>query len=122
MVNYFLPDARYTLTMSFGKRLEGARQARGYEESAAFARACGVSKQYMYNLEKDRVSKPDPAQLMKIALVLNVTLDWLWTGEGLPSRNQMIDHEEWELVCSYRRLSYDVRKRVREIINGIDNE
>ena len=119
MVNYFLPNERYTLPMSFGNRLEGARQARGYEESAAFARACGVSKQYLYNLEKDLVTKPDPAQLMKIALALNVTLDWLWTGEGLPSRNQMIDHEEWELVSSYRRLSYDVRKRAREMINAL---
>lgn len=119
MVNYFLPLERYNSPMSLGKRIEGARLARGYEEGAAFARACGVSKQYLSNLEKDVPTKPDPGQLMKIALVLNVTLDWLWTGEGLPSRNQMIDAEEWEIVSIYRRLSYDTRKIARERINDL---
>lgn len=84
MVNYFLPEGAYNSPMSLGKRIEGARLARGYEESAAFARACGVSKQYLYNLEKDLVKKPDPAQLMKIAITLNVTLDWIstWSSFG----------------------------------------
>lgn len=119
MVNYFLLNADYTSYMSLGKRIEGARLARGYEESAAFARACGISKQTMHNLENDLVHKPDPATLYKIAIALNVTLDWLWTGEGLPSRNQMIDADEWEVVQLYRQLSYDVRKRVCEKLNEL---
>lgn len=119
MVNYFLPDDRYNSAMSLGNRIIGARLARGYEQSAEFARSCGVSKQYMNNLEKDKVTKPDPSQLMKIAIALNVTLDWLWTGEGLPGRNQMIDSDEWDIVSLYRRLSYDGRKRARERINDL---
>lgn len=119
MVNYFLPPAEYTLAMSLGKRIEGSRLARGYEESASFARACGISKQTMHNLEKDLVKKPDPATLHRIAIALNVTLDWLWTGEGVPSRNQMIDANEWEVVQAYRQLSYDVRKRVCEMLNNM---
>lgn len=105
--------------MSLGKRIVGARKAKGYEQGAEFARACGVSKQYLANLEKDQVTKPDPAQLMKIATALNVTLDWLWTGDGLPNRNQMIDANEWEIVSAYRQLSYDVRKRACEMINEL---
>lgn len=119
MVKDFLPAVRYALAMSLGKRIEGARLARGYDQSAAFARACGVSKQYLSNLEKDKVTKPDPSQLMKIAIALNVTLDWLWTGDGLPSRNQMIDADEWEVISRYRQLSYDVRKRVCEMLNNL---
>jgi transcriptional regulator with XRE-family HTH domain len=118
-VNYFLPVERYTSSMSLGKRIEGARLAKGYEESASFARACGISKQTMHNLENDLVKKPDPATLMKIAVALNVTLDWLWTGEGLPGRNQLIDSGEWEVVSLYRQLSYDVRKRVCEMLNEL---
>lgn len=70
MVNYFLPSGRYTSSMSLGTRIEGARLARGYENGAAFAREAGVSKQYLHNIEKDLVKKPDPDQLMKIAYAL----------------------------------------------------
>lgn len=120
MVNYFLPPEQYNASMSLGKRIEGARLHRGYDESASFARACGVSKQYMYNLENDLVRKPDPAQLLKIALCLNVTLDWLWTGEGLPGRNQIIDFDEWEVVSVYRQLSADNKTKARDFINEMN--
>lgn len=95
-VKYFLLLGRYTPEMSLGQRIIGARKAAGWEQAASFARDAGVSKQYLANLEKDKVDKPDPAQLKLIADALGVTLDWLWSGEGLPSKHQALTFQEWE--------------------------
>ena len=104
--------------MTIGSRIEGARKARGHDKAAPFARYAGVSKQYLDNLEKDRVTKPDPAKLAKIAIALNVTLDWLWCGFGLPGRNQVINESEWDLIEKYRTLSDDGKAATLKFIES----
>ena len=69
--------------MSLGKRIEGARIALGYPNAAAFSRKVGIDKQYLWNLEKDKVEKPDPSRMVMLARALNVSIEWLITGEGV---------------------------------------
>lgn len=98
--------------MSLGQRIKGARLARGYMNAAAFARHCGVSKQYLGNLEKDKVTKPDPGKLDKIAVGAGVSMEWLLSGVGLPDRSHALSSEEQELVRIFRALTEDNRTEV----------
>lgn len=100
--------------MSIGERIKNTRIARGYKQAADFARACDISKQTLCNYESDKVLKPDPATLMKIAVRLNVTLDWLWSADGLPGRHQMLDADEWTLIERYRTLSAQGKETLKK--------
>lgn len=93
--------------MTIGKRIKGARLHAGFGEKqgAEFARKSGVSRQYLNNLEKDRVRKPDPTELSKIALAANVDLEWLITGRGLPNRPGRQTQSEKHLLGIFRELT-----------------
>ena len=104
--------------MSMGERIKGARLARGYAVAAEFARDAGVSKQYLGNLEKNRVEKPDANQLVKIARAASVTVDWIMTGEGLPSRTSSLSPEESEHLAMLRSLSDDKRTLVLTMVKS----
>jgi transcriptional regulator with XRE-family HTH domain len=67
---------------SLGERIVQTRLAKGHKNAAAFAREIGLEKQYLWNLETDKVTKPDPLRLVTIARSLDISLEWLITGEG----------------------------------------
>ncbi|HEY8094513.1 MAG TPA: helix-turn-helix transcriptional regulator, partial [Methylobacter sp.] len=84
--------------MSLGKRIEETRLARGYQNAAAFARKIGLDKQYLWNLEKDKVGKPDPLRVVILAKALNASLEWLITGEGTPHRAYTFNQAQLEVI------------------------
>lgn len=61
-------------------RLRAARIMAGYLRPSEFAEACGVSRQYLCNLETDKVRRPEALPLMKIARTAGVSMEWLLTG------------------------------------------
>jgi transcriptional regulator with XRE-family HTH domain len=67
---------------SLGERIVQTRLEHGHPNAAAFARSIGFEKQYLWNLETDKVVKPDPLRLVALARALDVSLEWLITGEG----------------------------------------
>jgi transcriptional regulator with XRE-family HTH domain len=90
--------------MSLGKRIEGARLALGFANAAAFARKIGIDKQYLWNLENDKVEKPDPSRMVMLAKGLNVSLEWLITGEGTPLTSYTFDRHELEVIAFLKLL------------------
>jgi transcriptional regulator with XRE-family HTH domain len=92
------------MRVSMGKRIEGARLAAGFTKASDFAKACGVSKQYLHNLEHGKVEKPDPANLILLAKVLNVSVEWLITGAGDPARSLGRTENERDLLRCFRML------------------
>jgi transcriptional regulator with XRE-family HTH domain len=90
--------------MSLGKRIEGARLALGYNNAAAFARQIGIDKQYLWNLENDKVEKPDPARMVALAKGLNVALEWLITGAGSPLTSYTFAQKELEVIAFLKLL------------------
>lgn len=91
--------------MSIGKRIKGARLAAGFRYAADLARAAQVSKQYLFNLEHDKVKKPDPHQLLLIASVLHVSIEWLVTGKGLPGTDQIKPGMQADIIRAYAQLT-----------------
>lgn len=104
--------------MSMGERIKGSSLAAGYSIASDFARLAGVSKQYLGNLEKNRVEKPDANQLVKVARAANVTVDWLMTGDGLPSRTIGLSAEESDHLAMLRSLSDDTRNIVLTMVKS----
>jgi transcriptional regulator with XRE-family HTH domain len=93
--------------MSLGKRIEETRLACGYQNAAAFARKIGLDKQYLWNLEKDKVEKPDPLRVVILAKALNASLEWLITGEGTPHGAYSFNQVQLDVIDFMKLLSED---------------
>jgi len=100
--------------MSIGSRLIGARMAAGFRYASDVARAAGVTKQYLHNLESGLVSKPDPNKLEPICRALNVSMEWVITGRGKPGRDAPVPSTtaHAELLRNYDRLTREEQARV----------
>jgi transcriptional regulator with XRE-family HTH domain len=93
--------------MSIGKRIEETRLALSYKNAAAFARKIGLDKQYLWNLETDKVRKPDPLRMLILAKALNVSLEWLITGEGPSYSGYTLNQNQLEIIDFLKLLSKD---------------
>lgn len=98
--------------MSLGQRIVGARLAAGYKRPSDLARAIGIDRQYLFNLENDKVAKPDPSRVALIAQAVNVSTEWLVTGQGSPERKLTLAANENELLDIFRMLSKDHQNAV----------
>jgi transcriptional regulator with XRE-family HTH domain len=100
--------------MSIGKRIEETRLALGYKNAAAFARRIGLDKQYLWNLEKDKVGKPDPVRMIIIAKALNASLEWLITGEIDPESSYTFNERQLEVIDFLKLLSEENISELRD--------
>ncbi|HEY8095499.1 MAG TPA: helix-turn-helix transcriptional regulator [Methylobacter sp.] len=105
--------------MSLGKRIEEVRLVRGYQNAAAFARKIGLDKQYLWNLEKDKVEKPDPLRMVIIAKGLNASLEWLITGEGDPLTSHTFNKAQLEVIGFLKLLSEDNIGELRDCAKSL---
>jgi transcriptional regulator with XRE-family HTH domain len=102
------------LETTIGERIVKTRLARGYPNAAAFARKIGFDKQYLWNLETDKVFKPDPVRLVIIAKALHVSLEWLITGEGDPLTSYIFNKNQLGVIELLKVLSEDSLGELRE--------
>lgn len=78
--------------MTLGERIILSRVGAGFLTGTRLAKAASphaekwgrpaMTRQYLNNLERDKVRKPDPVLLAAIAKTTNVDLQWLATGEA----------------------------------------
>jgi transcriptional regulator with XRE-family HTH domain len=106
--------------MSIGKRIEGARLAAGYQYASDLARAAGVTKQYLHNLENDLVTKPDPNKLAPICRALGVSMEWIVTGRGKPGGG-LPAPDSSDLERAWSRLPKDQQAAMLEVIKRLGN-
>lgn len=64
--------------MSMGLRIQNARKRKGYTQEYVAA-ALGISRQAVFKWEKDQ-TKPDTENMIALAQLLDVTVDYLATG------------------------------------------
>lgn len=91
-------------SMSLGKRIQAARLSAGLTKPVELSTLTGISKQTISNLENNKVSKPDPVTLVKIASVTGVSLSWIITGTGLPKPKNMLSDAEIQLLDAFNSL------------------
>jgi transcriptional regulator with XRE-family HTH domain len=100
--------------MSLGKRIEKTRLELGHINAAAFARQTGIDKQYLWNLENDKVEKPDPTRMVILAKRLNVALEWLITGEGSPLTTYTFEENQLEIIAFLKLLPEKAISELRD--------
>ena len=100
------------------RRTKAARLAAGFTNASQFALYVGVSKQYLRNIEHQKCLSPQAVPIAKIARGLNVTIDWLLTGAGLPGVEALdIQPQEFDLLEAYRAAKQSERATVVMVLN-----
>ncbi len=68
----------------------------------------------MWNLETDKVVKSDPVRLVIIAKALEVSLEWLITGEGEPLASHTFSKNQMEVIEFLKLLSKESLGELRD--------
>jgi len=90
-------------TATFGDRLAAAREAQGLSQKA-LAHKLGVKTRTIEKWEND-LAEPRANRLQMAAGLLNVSLPWLLTGEGLPPMDDVPQSDDVaELMTEMRHL------------------
>jgi transcriptional regulator with XRE-family HTH domain len=99
------------------QRTKATRLLRGFTSATEFALKAGVSKQYLGNIEFNRSKRPEAMPIVKIARTLNVTVDWLLTGEGLPVGDILdLQPSEFDFVRALREMPVHDKAIVEHIM------
>lgn len=75
--------------MSMGSRIQNARKRKGFTQEYVAA-SLGISRQAVFKWEKDQ-SKPDTENLIALAKLLNVTVDYLATGDPEKQKSDVLN-------------------------------
>jgi len=92
---------------TYGERLLYARKKNGYTQDS-LARAIGVSRGVIFNLEKNKTS-PQPIVTNAICDTLKISRDWLLNGSGA-----MEDRADTSRSVRILAELYDVAKALSE--------
>lgn len=95
--------------MEIGKRVTTAREYAGLNK-VELARATGMSKQAIGQIENGTTKEPTPSNLFKIAKATHVNPEWIITGYG--HMNQVKEHQE----------SYDLQLLSPNITEGPESK
>lgn len=115
---------------TLGQRIKAARKARGITQ-VQIKNACGISSGNLSEIENDKVS-PTSNALLALKRILNVSVDWLLTGEGsmFPEQESTevnvhppddwtvdnLDAEQKELIYVFNHLSSAAKLEVKNYI------
>lgn len=80
---------------TLGERIRYARKFRGITQTQ-ITEACGISSGNLSGIENNKVS-PTAATLFSLKRILQVSVDWLLTGEGDMLPKERADAPPWRL-------------------------
>lgn len=89
--------------MTIGERIQKKRKEIGMSQ-AKLARAIGVTRASMSQIESGQTKSPAASTLLLIAATLNASPTWIITGKG-PEELRLIMPAESELVETIRKLT-----------------
>lgn len=110
--DWYAPDAA-----TFGDRLAAAREAAGMDQ-ATLARRLGVKTKTLNGWEND-LSEPRANKLQMVSGLLNVSMRWLLTGEGVGGVDDPVD--DAALAADAREVLADLRQ-TREEVKRLSNK
>nr|WP_186205924.1 helix-turn-helix transcriptional regulator [Burkholderia gladioli] len=94
-------------------RIKSSRAALGWTQTQ-LAEASGMPKAQLSRYESGR-SNPRPEAIEKIAHALNVTYEWLATGDGSPERND----DNLPLPAGFHDMKVDLPKELGDQLRQI---
>jgi transcriptional regulator with XRE-family HTH domain len=96
--------------MHFGDRIRALREGRGWNASD-LAREAGVDASLISTYEAGKRKEPAAPYLVKLSKALGVTADWLLTGEGQMSRDDVNEEAADVFTTGERRFREWVSER-----------
>lgn len=102
--------------MTFGQRLKALLDLRGYS-ARGFSGLTAVSSRYISMILSGEREEPSLSIALSIAQALDVSLDWLATGET--REPEELTPEEQDVIERLRRASPQVREMVLRSIRGM---
>jgi transcriptional regulator with XRE-family HTH domain len=110
--------------MDMSSRIRKARKAKGYSQSE-MARRLRITRSAVANWECG-AKLPSSARLQALAMLTDVSFEWLATGRGSPTLMQdwtlaadvdIIDEpDERKLLNAYRNSTKPMRRRILEFV------
>lgn len=99
------------LRMDIAARLDQAMQIAGFKSHAALSRASGIPESTITRILK-LSGNPSVETIAALAKVLNVSMDWIVTGEtndnaAPPEHIVIFDKAELDLIKEYRQANLD---------------
>src|SRR5678816_3240652 len=79
-LNVSQPDSMLALVASVGDNIRNLRKRAGYKTQGAFAAALGLPQPRVSDMENNRYEIPETPSLLKIAKLLQVSLDEILSG------------------------------------------
>ncbi len=107
---------------NLGERLHFARKKKGYTQDS-LAETIGVSRGVIFNLEKNKTT-PQTIVVNAICQTLNISKDWLLTGEGEredPSHTAQSIRILAELYEVAKDLSEDEQLYLLDIVKALQH-
>ena len=106
------------MTTSTGERIRTLRKARGYTLEQLAERS-GSSKSYIWELENRAPPRPSAELLVRIAVALGVTIEYLLDETGAVSEE---DSADAAFFRKYKQLEESDRARLRRMIDLWDED
>lgn len=85
----------------------------------SLAEKVGSSKSYMWEIENKDVARPSAEKLDLIAVALGTTTGYLLAGE---TQNAAETHEDQAFFRKYRDLEEPVKRRLRQMLDILDED
>ncbi len=99
-----VPKPKKNLDPEFGKRLKAAMRHGGYESVPGLAKAADCTRQAIYPYLTGDKSQIDTFLLFQLAEACNVSVRWLFTGQGPMGRYLPLGLEEMALLTLFNSL------------------
>jgi len=108
---------------SLGERLRNVRKHKDLTQKDLAERVNTVSKSTLNRIEANRIN-PSVSDIVAICGYLNISIDWLLTGEGDMGRQRgvILAEDEFLFITRFRKLNRDDRLRVLERIQALLDE
>jgi transcriptional regulator with XRE-family HTH domain len=104
---------------TFGERLKNARSKMKITQ-AAFAYQLEVSSQKIISNWENDVAKPEMDKLIKVAKILEVSIDWLLTGEEKERKIEGKISIAMEDFVEYMQLKNEKLKKENDSLKNIE--
>lgn len=101
------------MSTSLGDRLKKLRDSKGYTLEQ-LADKSGVSKSYIWELEKKSPPRPSADRLLALSKPLGVTLEYLMSGEF--EDNTLQDSEDAAFFRNYKKMDPKKKEKLKNIM------
>jgi len=109
------------MSITTGDRIKHLREKRGLS-SRELSRIAGINNATISEVEGGKIKNPSVQNLVKIALALGVSLDFLVLGESLDPKEIPTQGSQKAFFRKYENLSDGTKKKLSDILEVLDTD